>query len=100
MKARLAEAAQADLLEARTFYGKARREARAGFNRAVRKAVALLREHPEAGKPAGKTAREYVMDVYPYTLVYYVTDDEIVIAPVAHQSRNPEFWHARFGPER
>lgn len=40
------------------------------------------------------------MDVYPYTLVYYVTDDEIVIAPVAHQSRNPEFWHARFGPER
>jgi toxin ParE1/3/4 len=100
VKARLAEAAHGDLLEARAFYGKARREARIGFNREVRRAIALLREHPEAGKPAGRTAREYVLDVYPYTLVYYIADGEIVIAAVAHQSRDPDFWHGRFGPDR
>jgi toxin ParE1/3/4 len=100
VRARFAEAALADLAEARAFYGRARREARIGFNRELRRAVALLREHPEAGKPAGRTAREYVIDVYPYTLVYYIADDEIVIAAVAHHSRDPEFWHHRFGPER
>lgn len=100
MRVRFAEAALADLVEARAFYGKRRREARIGYNREVRRAVALLREHPEAGKPAGKTAREYVIDVYPYTLIYYIADQEIVIAAVAHHSRDPDFWHDRFGPER
>lgn len=100
MKVRFTEAAHADLEEARAFYGKRRREARIGFNREVRRAITVLRDHPEAGGPAGKTAREYVIDVYPYTLVYYLTDGEIVIAAVAHHSRNPEFWHPRFGPDR
>lgn len=100
MRIRFTEAAHADLTEARAFYGRARREARIGFNREVRRAVTLLREHPEAGRPAGSTAREYVIGVYPYTLVYYIIDGEIVIAAVAHHSRDPEFWHHRFGPER
>jgi toxin ParE1/3/4 len=101
VRARFTEAASADLREARTYYGKRRREARIGFNREMRKAVALLREHPKAGKPAGRTAREYVIDnVYPYSLIYYVENDEVVIAALSHHSRNPEFWHDRFGPER
>lgn len=100
MRVRFAEAAHADLIEAHTFYGSRRREARIGFNREVRRAVALLIEHPEAGKPAGKTAREYVIDVYPYSLIYYPFDGEIVIAAVAHHSRDPTFWHDRFGTGR
>lgn len=98
MRVRFAEGAHADLLEARAFYGGRRREARIGFNREVRRAVALLEQHPEAGKPAGKTAREYVIDVYPYSLIYYVSESEIVVAAIAHHSRDPTFWHGRFGP--
>jgi plasmid stabilization system protein ParE len=92
---RFVEAAHADLLEARAFYGSRRREARIGFNGEVRRAVALLAQHPEAGKPAGETAREYVIDVYPYSLIYYVSEGELVIAAVAHHSRDPTFWHDR-----
>ena len=67
----------------------------------MRKAVALLREHPEAGQLAGKTAREYVIDnIYPYSLIYYLGEDEVVISALYHHSRDPEFWHDRFGPER
>jgi toxin ParE1/3/4 len=98
VRVRFAEAAHADLLEARAFYGSRRREARIGFNREVRRAVALLNQHPEAGKPAGKAAREYVIDVYPYSVIYYVSEGEIVIAAVAHHSRDPTFWHERFAP--
>lgn len=101
MRTRFTEAASADLREARAFYGTSSREARVGFNRVMREAVALLREHPEAGKPAGKTAREYVIDnVYPYSLIYYIEADEVVISALYHHSRDPEFWHERFGPER
>lgn len=101
MRTRFTEAASADLREARMYYGKRHREARIGFNREMRKAVALLREHPEAGKPAGRTAREYVIDnVFPYSVIYYVENDEVVIAALFHHSRDPEFWHTRFGTER
>jgi plasmid stabilization system protein ParE len=97
VRVRFAEAAHGDLVEAREFYGGRRREARIGFNREVRGAVALLSDHPEAGKPAGKTAREYVIDVYPFSLIYYVSEAENVVAAVAHHSRDPTFWHDRFG---
>ena len=100
MKPRFTDAASADVREARAFYGKKRREARIGFNRELRRAAALLREHPEAGKAVGRIAREFVMDVYPYSVIYYIVEDELVIAALYHHSRDPEFWHDRFGPER
>jgi hypothetical protein len=39
-------------------------------------------------------------NIYPYSLIYYVENDEVVIAALSHHSRNPEFWHDRLGPER
>jgi plasmid stabilization system protein ParE len=100
VKPRFTDDASADVREARAFYGRQRREARIGFNRELRRAAALLCEHPAAGKPAGRTAREFVMDVYPYSVIYYIENDQVVIAALYHHSRDPEFWHDRFSPER
>lgn len=100
MKPRFTEAASADVREARAFYGKRGRHARIGLNRELRHVLTLLRDHPEAGKPAGKTAREFVIDVYPYSVIYYIEGGEVVIAALYHHSRDPEFWHHRFGLER
>jgi plasmid stabilization system protein ParE len=100
VKPRFTEAASADVREARAFYGKRGRLARIGLNRELRRVLTLLREHPEAGKSAGKTAREFVMDIYPYSVIYYLDKDEVVIAALYHHSRDPEFWHNRFRTER
>jgi plasmid stabilization system protein ParE len=64
------------------------------------RAVTLLRAYPEAGKPAGRTAREFVIDTYPYSLIYYIEGDEVVISALYHHSRDTKFWHDRFGPDR
>jgi toxin ParE1/3/4 len=100
VRTRFTEAASADLREARAFHGQKSRLARVGLNRELRRAVTLLREYPEAGKPAGRTAREFVIDIYPYSLIYYIEGDEVVISALSHHSRNPAFWHDRFGPQR
>jgi plasmid stabilization system protein ParE len=100
LRARFNEAASADLKEARAFYGKGGREARKRFNAQVRAVVELLRRQPEAGTPKGGTLREYTLDVFPYSLIYVVEDDELVISVVRHHSRDPTFWHDRLGPER
>jgi toxin ParE1/3/4 len=100
VRSRFTEAASADLREARAFYGQKGRLARVGLNREMRRAVTLLREYPEAGKPAGRTAREFVIDIYPYSLIYYIEGDEVVVSALYHHSRDPKFWHDRFGPDR
>jgi plasmid stabilization system protein ParE len=101
LKSRFNEAASDDLREARAYVAsRFGRQARKGLNTELRRAVALLREHPLAGKSAGKTAREHVIDGYPYSLIYYIENDEVVISAVYHHSRNPKFWHDRFDRER
>lgn len=97
MKTSFSEAASDDLREARTFVLKRFGEqARRGLNAEIRRTVALLREHPLAGKPAGMTAREHVLSGYPYSIIYYIDDEEIVISALYHHSRDPIFWHKRF----
>lgn len=99
MRARFTEAAVDDLTQARAFVAsKFGTQVRTGLNAELQRAVALLREHPSAGKSAGSAAREYVLDGYPYSLVYFVEDDEVVIAALAHHRRDPQLWRDRFAP--
>lgn len=101
MKTRFSEAASEDIREARAFVlSRFGRQARKGLNTQIRRTIALLCEHPLAGRPAGKTAREHVLDGYPYSIIYYldIEGDEIVIAALYHHSRAPTIWHNRFGP--
>lgn len=97
MKARFTKAAEEEVREARKFYRARSRQARAGFNAALRRSVALLCEQPLAGKLVGGTARKYVMPgAYPFSLIYHVNGESIVISAVSHQSRHPEHWHDRY----
>jgi plasmid stabilization system protein ParE len=100
LRTRFTEAASVDLKEARAFAATMGRQARKRLNAELRKAIALLREQPQAGKPVGRTLREYVVDLVPYSLIYAIEEDEIVISVIRHHSRNPTFWHDRFDPER
>lgn len=34
---------------------------------------------------------------FPYAVVYFVTDDEIVIVAYAHDKRRPGYWKSRLG---
>ena len=100
MKIRFTEAASADLAEARAFAAKKGRARRKRLNAELRKAINLLRQLPHAGKPVGRTLREYVVDVVPYSWIYAIEGGEIVISVLRHHNRDPEFWHDRFGPDR
>lgn len=101
MRPRFSEAAAEDLREARAFilrrFGA---QTRKGFNAQLRRTLTLLREHPLAGKSVGKTAREHVVDGYPYSLIYSVETDEVMISALYHHSRDPSFWHDRFDRDR
>jgi len=65
------------------------------FRNEVRRAVALLCDHPAMGTPAGSNTRRMVVYRYPYFIVYHVHSDRLHVLALAHQSRRPGYWAGR-----
>lgn len=65
------------------------------FNQATMQAAQRLLEYPEMGARTGHGARRFFLHDYPYTLVYRVMSETIVIVAVAHHSRRPGYWAGR-----
>lgn len=56
----------------------------------IRKAVALLAEHPFSGQRTSyPTMRRVVLAPYPYLIFYRVTETEMVVLGVRHAARDP-----------
>ncbi|MDX2091533.1 MAG: type II toxin-antitoxin system RelE/ParE family toxin [Kofleriaceae bacterium] len=67
------------------------------FLSAVRDAVRLITENPGAWQASehGRDVRRFVMDRFPFTIVYTELTDEILIIAIAHASREPGYWRTR-----
>lgn len=67
------------------------------FLAAVREAVRLVSENPGAWQASeySRGLRRFVMDRFPFTIVYAELADEILVVAIAHASREPGYWRAR-----
>ena|ERR1700754_352151 len=96
MKVTLHPAAEQDIQEAAAFYereGSSKVAAR--FVAEFKRLATLLVEHPEIGLPRSTGRRGFAMSVFPYTVVYRATADEIKILVVKHDSKHPGFGERR-----
>lgn len=64
------------------------------------KAVGDIEWNPEAwpkfrGWDRLPVVRSRDVDMFPYRVVYFVRDGELVIVAFAHQSRRPGYWRER-----
>jgi plasmid stabilization system protein ParE len=87
--------ARAEFREAIAWYrarsvGAARR-----FNEEVAVVERLLILHPRIGKKIEADVRSICVNDYPYTLVYVIEKEEIVVVALAHHSRRPGYWKDR-----
>lgn len=92
MKLALHPVAEQDIKEAASFY---EREGTplvaARFVAEFKRLATLLLEHPEIGSPRSNGRRGFSMSVFPYTVIYRVSADEIKILVVKHDSKRPGF---------
>jgi plasmid stabilization system protein ParE len=69
------------------------------FRQAVRRVVALIIANNRIGKPMaagrGKGLREFVLDRFPYSVVYRIGSAEITIVAISHQQRRAGYWGHR-----
>jgi toxin ParE2 len=92
---RLLSPAEEEMTEAARFY----EQARAGFGDIflddIQHAIDAVRERPKLGERIAYGFRRTLARRFPFTVVYAIESDEIVVVAVAHQSRSPDYWKGR-----
>lgn len=92
MTLRILSPAQRELAAIITRYEQERPGLGGEFADAFDAAVEEIKSHPDRRPDSSPKTRRYRMDRFEYSIHYAVEADAIVIAAVAHPSRNPGYW--------
>lgn len=96
MRVRYLENARLEIHEGAEYYRKAASPVIAqAFRRAVRDAVRLIRVQPLAWQKTEVFGRRYVMSRFPYSVIYEIDGDDLIVVAVACQYREPHYWANR-----
>lgn len=96
MQVRLHPAARAELHEAAEWYAlRAGQRVASDFVSAYDEARSRIVEYPQLGTPGAAETRKLRFRGFPYSLVYRLAKDHIVIVAIAHQRRRPGYWGKR-----
>jgi plasmid stabilization system protein ParE len=100
VRARYHREAREELIAAAERYEARRPGLGLDFVAEITRAVASIREHPEAwpcckGLKTRVPVRKFVLQRFPFALPYLVHGETIVVLAVAHGRRRPGYWRAR-----
>jgi len=62
------------------------------FVKEVHRVAGIVASQPTMGSPVDDEFRRLVLRRFPYSLIYAVEGDEVVVAAVAHHKRRPSYW--------
>lgn len=92
MKPRLLPPAELEMLEAAMFYESQVSQLGVQFLDQIDAALVSILQHPNVGTLIRSGIRKRRVHRFPYSLLYRIDPDEIVILAVAHQHRRPDYW--------
>jgi len=65
------------------------------FSRALRRCAATMETFPRSHPLVLPGVRKAVVRRFPYSLLYAIEKDEVVVLSIFHQSRDPNTWEIR-----
>lgn len=95
MRAEFHPAASVEIIEAATYYDGEVIGLGEAFILDVQRITGLVREQPQIGQRINEAFRSIVLARFPYSLIYVVESERILVVAVAHQRRRPGYWRAR-----
>jgi plasmid stabilization system protein ParE len=87
--------AEAELMEAVSFYSAAGTRTGVRFQRALEAAVTKAMLNPDFGAPGLMGTRRRIVDGFPYNVIYRASDIELLVVAIAHHRRRPGYWANR-----
>ena len=92
MNVRFLAPADQEVDEAVARYGKQGKDISLGFLDDLDRAVRLAKLYPLLATQIEPEIRRLLFVRYPYSLIYGIEEEAIVIVAVAHQQREPRYW--------
>ena len=65
------------------------------FMAALDRAMARIAEHPERWPSYSHGTRRVLVSRFPFSMIYRIGADRILIVAIAHQRRRPGYWRPR-----
>jgi plasmid stabilization system protein ParE len=100
MKIRFLTLAQREVDDAVIWYEQQAEGLSRDFLDQLDRAVRLVKHHPKIATQIEADIRRFLVARFPYSLIYGIDDDSIVVIAVAHQHRHPRYWADRIDSMR
>ncbi len=91
--------AEFELAEAKEWYDLQQNNLGERFVNEIDKTVIRINDNPFQFPKERKQIRKAVVNNFPYSILFYVTENLINIFAVFHSSRNPMSWEKRFNEQ-
>ncbi|MFT4099426.1 MAG: type II toxin-antitoxin system RelE/ParE family toxin [Burkholderiaceae bacterium] len=91
---RLSETAEIDITEAFKWYQNRSRKAAESFRTEILSAIDRLASAPDSWKTDEDGNHHFVLKRFPFSVVFALTTDAIVIIAVSHHRRRPGYWRS------
>ena len=92
---RLLPPAEEEMTEAAVFYEAARSGLGELYLNDIQRAIDTIRERPHLGVAIAYGFRRALVRRFPFSVIYAVEGEDIVVVAVAHQRRGPDYWRGR-----
>jgi plasmid stabilization system protein ParE len=94
-KPHITSAAEWDFSEALCWYSERSQRAAEGFETEFDRALEMIAADPRRFPYCDKRHRFYLMDRYPYQIIYREEHNEVLVIAIAHAKRKPGYWEGR-----
>ncbi|CAN5388879.1 hypothetical protein BH09SUM1_BH09SUM1_23550 [soil metagenome] len=88
-------AARMEYREAIKWYSPRSQDAPNSLRREINRGREEILRSPTRWKETVDQCREFILEVFPYSLIYEIIEDRIVILALAHHKRRPGYWRGR-----
>jgi plasmid stabilization system protein ParE len=89
--------ASEDYAAAFEWYYSRRQAVASDFEREIDRAIRLISRNPLRWPVFENERRRLIVRKFPYSIIYEVHGEEVLILAVAHGSRKPNYWRERRG---
>ena len=97
MRVRFLRPAQDEYLEALRHYVAQAQDLGTAFLADLDHATGLLADLPSIGAPYDGDARRLLWSRFPYSLIYIIESEEVLVIAVRHHRQQPVSWRERIG---
>jgi plasmid stabilization system protein ParE len=87
--------AEEEMSEASLFYEAATSGLGKDFLADVQQVIDRLREYPKSGEHVASGLRRMLLHRFPFSIIYSVEADAILVIAIAHHGRHPGYWQSR-----